>query len=106
VLFNLLLNASQMMGPSGTITVRTGLDGDQVRLAVRDTGPGIPPEVAPHLFKPFFTTRRGGTGLGLAIVKKIVVAHEGTIDVRSTPGAGAEFRIRLPIAGGSTPGSR
>jgi len=106
VLFNLLLNASQMMGPGGTITVRTGLDGDQVRLEVRDTGPGIPPEVAPHLFKPFFTTRRGGTGLGLAIVKKIVVAHEGTIDVRSTPGAGAEFRIRLPVAGGSMPGSR
>ncbi len=106
VLFNLLLNASQMMGSGGTITVRTGLDGDHVRLAVRDTGPGIPPEVAPHLFRPFFTTRRGGTGLGLAIVKKIVVAHEGTIDVRSTPGAGAEFRIRLPLAGASTPGSR
>ena len=100
VLYNLLLNASQMMGPGGTITIGTGLDGDHARLCVSDTGPGIPPEVAPHLFKPFFTTRRRGTGLGLAIVKKIVVAHEGTIDVRSTPGAGAEFCIRLPLSSG------
>ncbi|HEY6177465.1 MAG TPA: HAMP domain-containing sensor histidine kinase, partial [Kofleriaceae bacterium] len=68
----------------------------QVRLVVRDTGPGIPPEMQGRLFEPFFTTRaaEGGTGLGLAVVRAIVVEHGGTISARSE--AGAEFVVSFP----------
>ena len=64
---------------------------------VHDNGPGIPPEKLDRVFNPFFTTKAGGTGLGMAIAKKIVEAHEGTIDVTSEPGHGAEFVVVLPL---------
>ena len=68
----------------------------QVRLIVRDTGPGIPPEMAARLFEPFFTTRasEGGTGLGLAVVRAIVTEHGGTITATSNDGA--EFTVSFP----------
>jgi two-component system sensor histidine kinase FlrB len=63
---------------------------------VRDTGPGILPEVQSRIFEPFFTTRGQGTGLGLAIALGVARAHGGTIDVSSMPGEGSEFVIILP----------
>jgi len=66
---------------------------------VRDTGGGIGPEDLPRIFEPFFTTKEDQhrTGLGLAIARSIVESHGGTISATSTPGAGSEFVIALPI---------
>jgi PAS domain S-box-containing protein len=97
VLYNLLLNAAQMMTDGGTITISTGLEQGMATVMVQDTGPGIPEEVGRDIFKPFVTTRTSGTGLGLAIVKKIIEAHQGSIEAYSRAEGGAEFRIRLPL---------
>jgi two-component system sensor histidine kinase HydH len=97
VVYNLLINAAQMMEYKGKITVAASAADGQVSIDVRDTGPGISPSVASDIFKPFFSTRSKGTGLGLTIVRKIVHAHRGTITAGSAPAGGAEFRIRLPI---------
>ena len=70
---------------------------DHATVRVRDNGGGIPAEKIDRIFNPFFTTKEKGTGLGMAISKKIVEAHEGTIEVASTPGQGTEFTIRLPM---------
>jgi signal transduction histidine kinase len=103
VLLNLLQNALQAM-PSGgvlTVTTRAAMQrGGQpaVEIAVADTGVGIPPEDVPRLFIPFWTTKDGGTGLGLAISQRIVSAHDGEMDVQSSPGVGSTFIVRLPIS--------
>jgi signal transduction histidine kinase len=70
-----------------------------VVVEVADDGPGIPPEVSDRIFNPFFTTKLQGTGLGLAIVRKIIDAHDGLIDVSSSPAAGTRFRVTLPVSG-------
>lgn len=99
VFFNVLLNACQAMDLNGTITITTGSTGGHIIVSVRDTGSGIPEDVTPHMFEPFFTTRAKGTGLGLAIVHKIIHDHGGSI--RAVPptdgGAGTEIVIRLPV---------
>jgi signal transduction histidine kinase len=66
---------------------------------VADSGPGIAPEVRPHLFEPYFTTKEAGTGLGLAISDRIVREHGGRIEVESEPGKGTTFSVCLPVAG-------
>jgi signal transduction histidine kinase len=98
LLWNLCLNAVQAAGDSGgiTIAITTARDRDAVRIAVSDDGPGIAKDVQPHLFEPFFTTRRDGTGLGLAIVARIVEDHGGRITVESAEGAGTTFTVTLP----------
>ena len=72
-----------------------------VMFDVADDGPGLPVEVTDKIFDPFFTTKPQGSGLGLAIVRKIVDAHDGRIDVSSTPGVGTRFRVTLPMASAS-----
>ncbi|MEI2720667.1 MAG: ATP-binding protein [Gemmatimonadales bacterium] len=68
--------------------------------SIQDDGPGIPPDVLPKVFEPFYTTKgpSRGTGLGLAICYGIVADHQGRLDVRSEPGRGSLFRMALPIA--------
>ena len=102
VLVNLLLNAADAMGGRGRVTIHAARakDGARVEFTVRDTGPGIPPELLPQLFDPFFTTKPPGegTGLGLAICHSLVTSFGGTISAANAPDGGAEFRIELPIA--------
>jgi signal transduction histidine kinase len=72
--------------------------GAVAEVAIRDSGPGIPPEAREKIFQPFFTTKAMGTGLGLAVVKRIVEGHGGTI-VLASSAAGTEFHLHLPIDG-------
>ena len=102
VMVNLLANAADALGSGGEISLETRLvSGDEggVRLTVRDTGPGISPEILPRIFDPFYTTKSEGTGLGLSISYSIVREHKGTIDVESLPGKGTIFVLTFPAVG-------
>ncbi|MCC6624131.1 MAG: response regulator [Deltaproteobacteria bacterium] len=97
--FNLVLNARDALDGPGQVTVTVRDDATTVVLEVKDDGRGIEPEVMPRLFEPFFTTKAGGgTGLGLTVVKAAVDELGGRVEVESTPGQGATFRLRLPAA--------
>jgi signal transduction histidine kinase len=100
VFLNLINNAAQAIAGDGTITVKSSLEGDRVRIDVMDTGGGIPPDVLPRIFDDYFTTKpRGeGTGLGLPIAKTIVEEHGGDLTVASKVGVGSTFTVRLPIS--------
>ncbi len=94
-ILNLLVNAQQVMPTGGDLTVRTLENGQFVKLAVADTGPGIPTEHRDRIFNLYFSTKPGGTGLGLPMVKKIVEEHRGAVELESQPGHGATFTICL-----------
>ncbi len=109
VVLNLVTNAAHALagneaGRPRTIRINTWFD-ERVRLRVADTGPGIPEEVLPHLFTPFFTTKEPGhgTGLGLSITYSIVEAHGGQITVERSAEGGAAFLVELPPAGADAP---
>ncbi len=96
VLWNLLLNAVQALGPSGgTIRLGCAPDGDGARLTVADDGPGIAHEDLDRLFSPFFSRKPGGTGLGLATVHQLVEAHGGEVRVEPVEPHGARFVVRF-----------
>ncbi len=117
MIINLSINARDAMSNGGTLTIATETihvksqsqtqayagfsvqEGTYCMLSVRDTGSGIPPEMMPHIFEPFFTSRpRGrGTGLGLASVYGCVKSHNGFIELHNQVGRGVEFRIYLPV---------
>jgi two-component system NtrC family sensor kinase len=99
VLLNLLTNARSSMPGGGEITIETShlAPTRSVRLAVHDTGSGIPAELLPKIFDPFFTTKPEGTGLGLSISHGIVHDHHGTLDVRSEVGRGSTFTLTFPL---------
>lgn len=102
VLSNLVSNAAKYSPDGGVVTVELHDRGEEIFLAVRDTGMGMTEEQQAHLFEKFYRTPdaqiRGikGTGLGLFLVKQLVEAHEGTIEVQSTFGAGTIFSVTLP----------
>jgi two-component system sensor kinase FixL len=100
VLLNLLLNGMEAMaGMSGEkeLTVRTALHEGSVEIAVSDCGTGIPVDRLPHVFDPFFSTKKDGMGLGLSLARSIVEAHGGHIWVENNSPAGATFRFALPV---------
>lgn len=105
VLLNLLGNASEYSSEDAGIEVVIDAAGDDARISVEDSGPGIPPEAMPHLFEQFYTartssTRHGvGAGLGLPIARGIVAAHGGRIWVESTVGVGTTVHVTLPAIG-------
>ncbi|MDZ5448336.1 sensor histidine kinase [Labrys sp. ZIDIC5] len=100
VLVNLLQNALEALEgrPEQAIQIGIAGDGDLVRLAVTDNGPGLAPEVTANLFTPFTTTKSGGLGLGLVISKDIVEEFGGRLEVESRPGQGCRFLITLKRA--------
>jgi CheY-like chemotaxis protein len=115
VILNLIENARDAMNDVGQLTVRTEnfyLDrsekkygevpkGEYVKLTISDTGCGIPPEVQPKIFDPFFSTKtsdkKRGSGLGLSVVDSIVKDHNGYLDFQSSPGKGTSFHLYFPI---------
>ncbi len=115
VFTNLIANAFEAMNGKGRIMISAMtavIEADPafagihpptpaVLIEVADDGPGIPGDLTDRIFNPFFTTKVTGTGLGLAIVRKIVDAHDGRIDVSSTPDTGTRFRVTLPVSSAS-----
>lgn len=95
---NIIDNAVDAMGGSGEIILRTRRDGQWVIVEIEDNGPGIPADVQPNIFNPFFTTKAvgKGTGLGLSISYNIIRKHEGDIEFTSQPGLTC-FQVRLPV---------
>jgi signal transduction histidine kinase len=96
---NLLANAIDALGGTGTITITTRPDGDCVEVDIADDGPGIPEDIRGHVFDPFFTTKDvgQGTGLGLDTARRIIVdRHHGSMTLESQPGR-TVFRVRMPI---------
>ena len=96
-LLNLLRNAREAMPQGGTIDVRAFAEGLSAVVTIGDRGAGIPDDVRPRIFDPFFSTKGEGTGLGLAITRQIVEAHGGTIACEAREGGGTLFRIALPL---------
>ena len=104
VLVNLLSNAVKFTPPGGSVELSASGDEEagEVRLEVRDSGPGIAPEDVPKLFQPFtqldtrLAREHAGTGLGLALVRSLAELHGGRADVESEPGRGSRFRVALP----------
>jgi len=96
-ILNLVKNGLEALGRDGKLTVSTRRVDDHVEIAIRDTGPGIAPDVGKQLFEQFFTTKPQGTGLGLYISRQIIEEHGGTLRWESAPGAGTTFTASLPI---------
>lgn len=101
ILLNLIQNAHHAMDKGGTLTARLFADDGEAVIEICDSGAGIPPEILPRIFDPFFSRRADrvtGTGLGLTIVRNFVERMGGTIRVESMVGKGTQFSIRLPLA--------
>ena len=96
VFLNLMLNALQAMEHGGRLRAGTERRAGGVVVEIRDTGPGVAPEILDRLFEPFVTTRAGGTGLGLPISLRIVQGHSGELRIESKPGVGTTASVWLP----------
>jgi two-component system, OmpR family, sensor histidine kinase BaeS len=100
VVTTILANALAYTPAGGSVTVRSGVDGDEAFIEVADTGPGIDDADLPFVFDRFFRGRRTtdvpGSGIGLAVAHELVVAHRGTITAANRPGGGAVFRLGIP----------
>ncbi len=96
---NIINNAIDAMPDGGELRIRAAMDRDDVAVSIEDTGCGIPEAIRDSIFDPFFTTKDiGSTGLGLSVSYGIITRHGGSIDVRSTVGAGTCFTLRIPAA--------
>jgi signal transduction histidine kinase len=115
VFTNLLTNAFEALDGRGRVDIRVTFEEVEtdpnfgsdhaptptIVVDVSDNGPGVPTNLSDRIFDPFFTTKPQGSGLGLPIVRKIVDAHDGRIDLTSTPGKGTRFRVTLPVSSSS-----
>ena len=95
VFLNLFINASQAIADKGRISIATDEDENDLHIKVKDSGCGIPKEVLPRIFEPFFSTKKS-SGLGLSVSYNIIKHHGGKIEAQSSPGQGATFAISLP----------
>jgi signal transduction histidine kinase len=99
VFTNLIHNALDATPADGIVEIKIEPGGhDRIRVSVRNTGKGIPPELRERIFQPFFTTKSRGTGLGLAIARQIVEAHHGRLEVKSDGMSETTFVVELPTA--------
>ncbi len=98
VLSNLIGNSVDALARGGQIRLAAGRRDGRIEASVEDDGPGVPAEILPRLFDPYFSAKSGGTGLGLAIAKKIVEEHGGTIGAANRPEGGFRVRFDLPAA--------
>lgn len=112
VMYNLLSNAVKYTPAGGKIKVGLGIDNNRLTIQVEDTGIGIPPEYLPHIFDRFFKAEgpegqnvQLSAGIGLSITKDIVEMHGGSIEVKSEPGVGTQFRVHLPLSESKTSGT-
>ncbi|HEY6615174.1 MAG TPA: ATP-binding protein, partial [Vicinamibacterales bacterium] len=94
---NLLINAAQAMGGHGQIVVTLTKSGSFATIEVRDTGPGIPPEIRAQVFEPFFTTKARGGGLGLPIARRTAELHGGSLVLDCPDSGGTVVTMRLPL---------
>ncbi len=96
---NIVSNACDAMAeqPQKQVTVNATIDANKLRLSIRDTGPGLPPDILNRVFEPFFTTKSDGLGLGLAISVESIASMNGSIEVANHPDGGAEFTLIVPI---------
>lgn len=97
VLLNLILNGIHAMPEGGRLTLEGRAEGKNLLLTVADTGAGIPKEILPRIFEPYFTTKTRGSGLGLVIARRIVEAHGGRLTAESEVGRGSRFRVSIPL---------
>jgi signal transduction histidine kinase len=97
VLVNLMTNSVQAMPKGGRLTIKTRLEGCNVKVFVEDTGVGIPAEVRHKIFQPLMTTKSKGQGFGLAVAKRLIEALNGTIGFESERGVGTKFIITFPV---------
>jgi len=101
VLINLIVNATQAMNGTGHVTVEAEQTDDDLRIRVRDDGPGVPAEVRYRIFEALFTTKARGSGLGLALCRRILEAHGGTIELEPSSRRGASFLLVIPSTAAS-----
>lgn len=102
-LVNVIHNAVEaVQNTGGTVTLACKASELEVAISVQDTGPGMDRDMVKRIFQPFFSTKEHGTGLGLALANKIVRDHDGRLMVRSKPGKGTRFTIRLPSSDSQT----
>ena len=104
-LSNVILNAADACNGDGHITIDAASDKlngrDAVRIEVNDNGHGIPADQLDRIWDPYVTQKPGGTGLGLAIARQAVLAHDGTVEARSTLGKGTQIRFMIPVQSSS-----
>jgi len=117
VFTNLIANAFEALEGKGSLSISASMGAIEpdpgfgvapeleptIVVDVVDNGPGVPPELSDRIYDPFFTTKVKGTGLGLGIVRKIVDAHDGRIDLTSSPETGTRFRVTLPVSSTAAP---
>jgi signal transduction histidine kinase len=96
VILNLVLNAVQACNKGGSVLVEFSSGESTVTATVTDNGNGIPPDVLPNIFRPFFTTKGNGTGLGLSLARRLVEDHGGRLEATSELGSGSRFALVLP----------
>jgi signal transduction histidine kinase len=97
IFINLILNSFDAMPAGGELKISARKLINGVEMTFQDNGPGIPEDRRNSIFEPFFSTKQGGTGLGLTVSYNIVTAHGGTLDLANQNGAGACFRLFLPM---------
>jgi len=96
VILNLLINALEAMPKGGALAIAASVVGGELRISIKDNGPGIAPEARKNLFQPYFSTKTKGSGLGLALSEKLVNQHGGRIDFQ-TGSEGTTFEITVPV---------
>lgn len=95
-LLNVAINGLESMPQGGDMIIEAAADSGEVTISIRDSGPGMPPEVVEQIYRMHFTTKDGGTGIGLHVARSVIQAHGGDIHVESQVGSGTCFRVTLP----------